>query len=370
MPATMPVAQRVTRRDALIAGGVSLLGLGSLGHAHAQPSGPWVLADGGRSLLRLQPDGAVAERRSLPQRWTSAWRFGASAIGRLADGRLQHEDGMGTDVAARHAPLASADGRWLLTVEGDDLQLRDARLQAMRRWPLPDTVAWLLSAPRRQAWLLGFERRPELWQIATDERAEDFHDGLVHDHRFGEGVPTRAFLNVRRMPLPEPLVDPSLDAEQAELAGRGWVFNLDARKRARQQPLLQPPAPGCGASTLQGGIPVLWLPRRGEARVDLFRCSDWERIGGVDLPVPAQRVLATPSGEGPIWAWAGEQLVAMQDGRAQAVVDLPAPVRSPPLPVAGGAGVWALAGTRLLAIETRRPRVAKAIDLPDPVQLA
>lgn len=367
MVATRPRAWQVSRREALTVLGLGGVGLGS---APAQAPGPWVLADGGRSLLRLQPDGAVAERRGLPQPWTALWRCGATAIGRLADGRLQHEDGMSTDVAARHAPLPSADGRWLLAVEGDGLQLRDARLHARRRWPLPDAVAWLLSAPRRQAWLLGFERRPELWQISTDERAEDFYDGLVHDYRFGEGVPTRAFLNVRRMPLPEPLLHPSLDGDQAELAGRGWVFNLDARKRARQQPLLQPPAPGCGAAALLGGTPVLWLPRRDEARVDLFRCGDWERVDQIELPEPAQRMLAAPSGQGPIWAWAGGQLLALQGGRAQAVAELPAPVRSPPLCVDGDARVWALAGTRLLAIEARHARVAKSIDLPDPVQLA
>lgn len=367
MVATRPRAWQVSRREALTVLGLGGVGLGS---APAQAPGPWVLADGGRSLLRLQPDGAEAERRGLPQPWTALWRCGAMAIGRLADGRLQHEDGMSTDVAARHAPLPSPDGRWLLAVEGDGLQLRDARLHALRRWPLPDAVAWLLSAPRRQAWLLGFERRPELWQISTDERAEDFYDGLVHDYRFGEGVPTRAFLNVRRMPLPDLLAHPSLDSEHAELAGRGWVFNLDARKRARKQPLLQPPATGCGAAALLGGTPALWMPRREEAQVDLFRCSDWERIGQLELPEPAQRVLAPDLGVGPAWAWAGGRLLLLHEGRARALADLPSAVRTPPRFSADGARLWALAGNRLLAFDARTGQTLHRSELPDPLQLA
>lgn len=368
MVATRPRAWQVSRREALTVLGLGGVGLGS---APAQAPGPWVLADGGRSLLRLQPDGAEAERRGLPQPWTALWRCGAMAIGRLADGRLQHEDGMSTDVAARHAPLPSPDGRWLLAVEGDGLQLRDARLHALRRWPLPDAVAWLLSAPRRQAWLLGFERRPELWQISTDESAEDFYDGLVHDFRFGEGVPTRAFHNVRRMALPEPLLHASAEATQSELAGQGWVFNLDARKRVRAQPLLQPLAPGCGAPLGLLGQPLLAMPVRGQARLDLFSTVDWERAASVALPRPVDAVLAQP-GAARLAAWAlGGPLLLVDParGQAQAVAGL-GPLRAPPRWRSDGAAVWVPTEDALCTVDPATAQISQRQPLPGLLALA
>lgn len=300
--------------------------------------GPWVLVEDGAVLLQLHADTLLPlQRQALP-----------APVG---------------------AHAASADGRWLCTVEGSTLQLRDARLQALRHWPLPAPVAWLADAPRRRAFVLALAPRAELWQLSYDEQAEDFYDGLVHDYRFGEGVPTRAFHNVRRLSLPEPLLDASFDAEQAELAGRGWVFNLDARRRVRLQPLLDPPGPGRGAPCTVQGRPGLAMPVRGVARLDLYRCDDWERMASWALPAPADAVLSHPQVDALVLR-VGAALLLLHPAH-DGVQALPGidPLHGGSRWRDDGRVLWLLTDEALLALDTRRWQVLRRQPLPRPVSV-
>lgn len=198
------------------------------------------------------------------------------------------------------APLAAArsgDGRWvaLLPAGGGELQLLDAALQTVRRWPLPGRPAWLLDAPARQAFVLALAAPAQLWVLSYDERAEDFYDGLVHDFRLGEGVPTRGFLNPRRIALDAPLLAASADAEDTEFAGRGAVVNLDVRRIVARPAGLDPPAAGAAARFQHGADPALALPRAGRTGLLCLRAGDWAPLGEPETPFEVARVVHWPA---------------------------------------------------------------------------
>lgn len=235
-----------------------------------------------RAQLALQR--ALTAELVLAADGRHAW--GARAAGGLLAIDLQ-TGSMTDDGPAENGPVRlalSSDQRCLLAVSDSARQLRllDPALRPIKAWPLPGRVAWLADAAWRRSFVLAFADRPELWELSYDERAEDFYEGLVHDFRMGEGVPTRGYHNPRRMPLPEPLLDVSFDAECTELAGRGLVFNLDARRLAARRPALQPPEPGAGCLFERQGRQLLALPVRGQARVDVWRSGDWVRLA--ELP--------------------------------------------------------------------------------------
>ncbi|WP_374675684.1 hypothetical protein [Ideonella sp.] len=130
------------------------------------------------------------------------------------------------------------------------LQGRDGAV--LQRWPLAaadgrlagGAVQWL-HWPARQALVVVPGDLPELWDISLDPHAEDRYDGLVHDYRFGEGVPVRGFLHRRRIALPGPVRAWAADEAGALLAvviaaatpGQApqvQAWSLDARRVARR----------------------------------------------------------------------------------------------------------------------------------------
>ncbi|MFO1327318.1 MAG: hypothetical protein U1F56_08160 [Rubrivivax sp.] len=368
MALRMPMPDRWTRRRFVTAAAAAAAAGAARGD---DGQALWVLVEGGRALLQLRPRTLQLQQRVvLPQRWTALLAGGAQPLGRGADGTLRRAGHGATTPVATGPVASSADGRWVCAVEGGHLQLRDADLAPLRRWALPGPVDGLAHLPLRRAFVLAFATRAELWQLSTDEHAEDFYDGLVHDYRFGEGVPTRAFLNVRRMPLPEPLLDASADATQSELAGRGWVFNLDARKRVRPQPLLQPPAPGCAAPCRVAGRPALAVPVRAQPRLDLFGCDDWERAAQIALPRPADAVLAHP--DQPLLALrcgTGLLLLDPAGGPTRAVPGL-GHWRGPARWSADGRVLWVLTDDALCAVDCGGAQPLQALPLEGPVGLA
>lgn len=200
----------------------------------------------------------------------------------------------------------SANQRWVLAVAPAQpvLHLLDAdTLHSVRTWALPGPVAWLADAAHRRAFVLALAGQPALWTLSYDPQAEDFYEGLVHDYRMGEGVPQRGYLNVRRMPLPQPLRAGCLDAEDTEVAGQGWVFNLDARRPVARVPALQPAQAGAAAllPPLQaGGPPLMAVPVAGQAVLALWHTVHWAPAGQVALPWPARQVLRVPPVPAPV----------------------------------------------------------------------
>ena len=126
--------------------------------------------------------------------------------------------------AARGAvPMAvSADGLLVLVVQvepacllvwraGHDVPVHTI-VPAARDGRVATRIAALHTAALRRSFIVAPADLPELWEISYDPKAEEIYDGLVHDYRFGEGVPRRGFLGLKRTVLPEPLADFVFDA--------------------------------------------------------------------------------------------------------------------------------------------------------------
>jgi hypothetical protein len=182
--------------------------------------------------------------------------------------------------------LPLAGGRWRAVVRPGpprELAVLSAASAPLRQWPLADAagrpargpVRWL-DWPARRALVVAPGDLPELWEIGLDPQAEDRYDGLVHDFRFGEGVPVPGFLHRRRIPLAGPVHGWAADAAGTllvlliaqPLAGgtpllQGW--NLDARRIAVRWPWPAGATPGADP-VIDEGAGVLWLPDGDGAR--------------------------------------------------------------------------------------------------------
>jgi hypothetical protein len=295
-----------------------------------------VLADDGQRLLRLDGEQLHTQAElGLPASAHALAVAGRQGLACGMDGQLQSVSmddlSLGPARKLGQGPvraLPSSDGRWWLawSSPADGLQLLDPTLQTVRHWPLPGPVAWIADARRRRAFVIALAAPAQLWLLSYDERAEDFYEGLVHDYRMGEGVPQRGFHNVRRMPLPAPLLDASFGPEDSELAGRGMVFHLDVRRVIASPAALQPPAPG--AAALAAGGTRLVVPVQGAARLAVFGTRDWRHLADIATPWPVARVLA-----------AGDRLLALpaapDPGRELLPLDAATLQPQPPWPLPG-----------------------------------
>lgn len=157
-------------------------------------------------------------------------------------------------LADNAAPLLhrcrSHDAHWLLAARDapPTLLLFDGENRLLKTWPVTSRngqvvspVAAIVDAPERRSFIVALRDVAELWEISYDPRAEDFYDGLVHDFRMGEGLPTRGYLNPRRTYLTDPLQSLAYDAASTEVVGMANAalqrINLDVRRRVASQPL-------------------------------------------------------------------------------------------------------------------------------------
>jgi hypothetical protein len=153
------------------------------------------------------------------------------------------------------------DGRWLLAAREQPpaLLLFDAEHRLTKSWPVTSRngqavsrVAAIVDATTRRSFVVALKDIAELWEISYDPKAEDFYDGLVHDFRMGEGVPTRGFLNPRRIAVIDPLETLRFDPVSTEVVGASgamlhWV-NLDVRRRVASRPLADSQLTGLAAT--------------------------------------------------------------------------------------------------------------------------
>jgi hypothetical protein len=166
-------------------------------------------------------------RRALLARWVAAGALASTAASAAAPTAVDTPVGAAASVAAAPAPIVSADGRWRLSVEGDQVvvqavgegtrrQHRAVSLDGRER----GRASALRALPARRSFALAFEGLPELWEIPLDVDAEPIFDGYVHDYRMGEGIARPGFLGVRRVRLQEPLAAFAADASGAYVLGR------------------------------------------------------------------------------------------------------------------------------------------------------
>lgn len=207
-------------------------------------------------------------------------------------------------LALQHFAI-SGDGRWLVAANASSrtLALFDAQLNLVKQWAVGNRegtaasrVAAVVDATTRQSFVVALQDLPELWEISYNPKAEDFYDGLVHDFRMGEGVPTRGFLNPRRHFIPVPLTQLLFEPTLTQVAGLGQatdgatsvdLINLDARRRVGSMRLAGRPVMDAAALFESMGSPVLGVPNRDRAELDVIDLRTWQRLKSVTLPGPA-----------------------------------------------------------------------------------
>lgn len=262
-------------------------------------TGPLQIAPDGRAAYAARADGQIV-RLALPSLVLTA----------------QTDAGTGSG-----APLLalSGDGRFLLAAGAQEAraQIFDADLQPVRTIAIATLdgrqrsgAAQLRTHAARRSWLLAPAALNELWEISYDPQAAPIFDGLVHDYRMGEAIPTHGFLGVRRTPLPAPwaglLVPPgtalAVGAERctppAPCSVR--VYHLDARSQISAWPIETALRLEDAATWQQGGRPWLALASTGTPPIPVELPRGQPRADGAALPAPATRLWAqTP--QGPLW---------------------------------------------------------------------
>ena len=202
----------------------------------------------------------------------------------------------------------SRDGQWLIAANESprSLVLLDAQLNLVTRWAIANRegtasshIAAVIDAPARQSFVVALQDLPELWEISYNPKAEDFYDGLVHDFRMGEGVPTRGFQNPRRIAIPAPLSSLLFEPALAQVAGVSRaadgspsvdLINLDARRRIGSLRLSGRPLLHAGAVFTSNGQPVLAVPNLDRAEVDVIDLRTWRLLKSIQLPGPTRLV--------------------------------------------------------------------------------
>ncbi len=190
----------------------------------------------------------------------AAWACGGGGLGpALAQAQSRDASAGAGALSLSTLSTVSADGRFVLLAQAEPpcLVVLDAArgtpvqalVPASREGRVATRIAALRTAPLRRSFVVAPADLPELWEISYDPRAEEIYDGLVHDYRFGEGVPRRGFLGLKRTALPEPLADFVFDEHEAEAwglappppagSGEGQMINLDVRRRVAALPAAQ-----------------------------------------------------------------------------------------------------------------------------------
>ena len=202
----------------------------------------------------------------------------------------------------------SQDGRWLMAANPSPptLVLFDAGLNLVKTWVAGNRdgttgsrIAAVIDAAPRQSFIVALQDIPELWEISYDPKVEDFYDGLVHDYRMAEGLPTRGFLNPRRTTIAEPLESLFFDPETTQVAGVAQakdgsavlqLVNLDVRRRVASLPLAGAPRLGGAAAFRRNDAMLLAVPNRERATVDVIDLRTWSAVKSVATAGPTSFV--------------------------------------------------------------------------------
>jgi hypothetical protein len=136
-----------------------------------------------------------------------------------------------------------------VTVEGEDLVLRDAEGRELRRAPGRDLAGKRHGPPQallhhagRRSVVAAFPAFDELWELPLERDAPPVFDGLVHDWRMGEAIATPGWFTPRRMPLAAPMpvrwwLDPAWPWVGGAFDDAVIVVHLDVRRMVARLPL-------------------------------------------------------------------------------------------------------------------------------------
>lgn len=177
------------------------------------------------------------------------------------------------------------DGRWHARAEDGALHLHDR--QGGERATLPGTdlsgrlhgdAESLHFLPQRRSLLATWPALAEWWEVALDPHAPPLYEGLVHDHRLGEGLARPGYLAPRRIALPgawtrAAFVDARVPWVGGLRAGAVVVVHLDVRRVVAEFDL---PGADPAAAVLDAAAGLWHVPTAaGTVHIDTRR---WRRL--------------------------------------------------------------------------------------------
>ena len=156
-------------------------------------------------------------------------------------------------------------------------------------------VSAVYQAPQRNSFIVALKDVPEIWEIATDPKAEPVFTGMVHSYEKGmvEGLASSSGLfALRRMPVPEPLDDFFFDPEYRNLIGasrdgdKAYVVNLNVGHDIAKIDLPGMPHLGSGISWMWNGHPVVATPHLKDSAISIIDMTDWHVIKTIKTDGP------------------------------------------------------------------------------------
>jgi DNA-binding beta-propeller fold protein YncE len=145
-------------------------------------------------------------------------------------------------------------------------------------------VSAVYDAAPRKSFIAALKDLPEVWEISYDPDAQPVYEGLVHDHRLGEGIPVPGPFAPRRIRLEDYLDDFTFDPPYEHIVGasrdggRGQVVNLDVGRRIASVELPGLPHLASGITWTRDGKTVLATPNLKEGVVSVIETNSWETI--------------------------------------------------------------------------------------------
>lgn len=317
-------AARATASPALLVHGGGSAWIVDAGRVQAVPAAvpPVAVADGAWTV----------DAAGVARRWRAAGRVAGpgGTGGSAVSPRAWAVDASHATDAPVHALAASADGAWALLAHGERVTLLDAGARPIRTYDglnLPRTrrsrAQALFAHAGRSSLIATWPAMDELWEIQLDPSAPPIFDGLVHDWRMGEALPSPGFLGVRRVALEEPpalvvLADPRVPWVAGLTDGGVAVLHLDVRRRVATLAIAHA-RPQASALPAAGRTGPWWLPAGDEVHV--VDTAHWR----VESTVPAPAGLVTlADAAAAVWALADDGLLRWQSGRWQTVAALDA----------------------------------------------
>jgi mono/diheme cytochrome c family protein/DNA-binding beta-propeller fold protein YncE len=153
-------------------------------------------------------------------------------------------------------------------------------------------VSAVYDAAPRKGFIAALKDIPEVWEISYDPDAPPVYEGLVHDHRLGEGIPVPGPFAPRRIRLEDYLDDFTFDPGYEHIVGasrdggQGQVVNLDVRKRIATVALPGLPHLASGITWKRDGKTVLATPNLKEGAVSVIDTASWQTIKRIDTLGP------------------------------------------------------------------------------------
>lgn len=156
-------------------------------------------------------------------------------------------------------------------------------------------VSAVYQAPTRDSFILALKDVPEIWEIATNPKAEPVYEGFVHSHEnsMKEALASSVGLFARRrIAVSQPLDDFFFDPEYRNLIGAGReggnavVVNLIVGREIAEIALPGMPHLGSGISWIRNGSRVMATPHLKEGVISVIDVENWKLVSKIKTEGP------------------------------------------------------------------------------------